>query len=82
MDVSDVKSLGGKFQVITGKSQVKSQVLQVKSQVLHIKSQVASHIKLFAMFGAFIHELCDANLLNMDPPYPYGVLWRHFGERN
>jgi len=26
------------------------------------------HIKLFAMFGAFIHELCDANLRNLDPP--------------
>jgi len=34
------------------------------------------------MFGAFIHELCDANFLNLDPPYPYDVLWWRFGEQN
>jgi len=28
------------------------------------------------MFGAFIHELCDANLRTLDPPYPCDVLWR------
>jgi len=77
-----------KSQVITGKSQVKSQVFQVKSQVksqvLYVKSQVksqdATHMKLFAMFGAFIHELCDANLRNLNPPYPYDVLWLRFAD--
>jgi len=73
-DKSQVKS-----QVIKGNSQVKSQVFQVKSQVKsqvlyiksQVKSQVATHIKLFTMFGAFIHEYCEANLRNLDPPYPY-----------
>jgi len=72
-----------KSQVIKGKSQVKSQVFrgksQVKSQVLYVKSQVKSQVatqfKLFSMFGAFIHELRDANLRNLDPPYPDNVLW-------
>ena len=41
-------------------------------------------IKLFAMFGAFIHELCDANLHNLEWPHPthvtyYGEWWR-FGD--
>jgi len=68
-----------KSQVITGKSQVKCRVFQVKSQVKsqvlydksQVKSQVATHIKLFAMFGASIHELCDANLRNLDHPTYY-----------
>ena len=66
-DKSQVKS-----QVIKGNSQVKSQVFQVKSQVLYVisrvKSQVVTHIKLFAMFGAFIHELCDAIMHKLNPP--------------
>jgi len=66
--VSNVKS-----QVFQVKSQVKSQVFYVKSQV---KSQVATHIKLFAMFEAFIQELCDANLHNFyrATPIPYDEL--------
>ena len=45
---ASLKSLGASF------IQLKSQVIYVKA---HVKSQVATHIKLFAASGAFIHEL-------------------------
>jgi len=34
------------------------------------------------MFGAFVHELYNANLHYLEPPYPYDVFWWRFGERN
>jgi len=82
MQVSNVKSQASlkclrASQVSSLSGQVSS---QVTSPLRQVPSQVSTQIKLFAMYGAFIHELCDANLRNFDSPYPHNVLWWRFGE--
>jgi len=88
MQVSNVKSQGSLKSLRASlksshktlrASQVSSLSGQVSSQVTsplrQVPSQVSTHIKLFAMYGAFIHELCDANLRNFNSLYPHNVLW-------
>jgi len=77
--LKQVSSLGA-----SRKSSLECFMSSLKSQVLYVKSLVKSHVatqfQLFATFGAFIHELRDANLRNLDPPYPHNVLWWRSGE--
>jgi len=54
----------------------RSSLSQVASPLRQVPSQVLSRYPHYAffMFGAFIHELCDATLRNFDTPYRHSVL--------